>query len=131
MGYQRVPRIVGINVGVNGLIRASGLLISLLLIVAAAWPPPARAQTPEIIIVIRNHKFEPAEVRVPANKRLTITVMNDDPTAEEFESTPLKVEKIIAGKSKATIRIGPLAPGRYKFFGEFHEATAQGVIIAE
>ena len=113
------------------MIRASGLLISLFLIVAAAWPHPARAQNPEIVIVIRNHKFEPAEVRVPANKRLTITVVNDDPTAEEFESTPLKVEKIIAGKSKATVRIGPLAPGRYKFFGEFHEATAQGVIIAE
>ena len=113
------------------MIRATGLLISFLLVVATAELQPARAQQSEIVIVIRNHKFEPAEVRVPANKRLTITVMNDDATAEEFESTPLKVEKIIAGKSKATIRIGPLAPGRYKFFGEFHEATAQGVIIAE
>lgn len=113
------------------MIRLSGLMISISLAAAWAWPQPARAQAPEIVIVIRNHKFEPAEVRVPANKRLTITVINDDPTAEEFESMPLKVEKIIAGKSKATIRIGPLAPGRYKFFGEFNEATAQGVIIAE
>lgn len=113
------------------MIRATGLVISLLLVAASAWPPVAQAQQSEIVIVIRNHKFEPAEVRVPAHKRLTITVVNDDPTAEEFESTPLKIEKIIAGKSKATIRIGPLAPGQYKFFGEFHEATAQGVIIAE
>jgi hypothetical protein len=113
------------------LIRVTGPLICLLLIADSVWPQPARAQEPEIVIVIRNHKFEPSEVRVPANKRLTITVMNDDSTAEEFESPPLKVEKIIAGKSKATIRIGPLAPGRYKFFGEFNEATAQGVIIAE
>jgi cupredoxin-like protein len=105
--------------------------IGLALAATAAVPEYARAQEPEITIVIRNHRFEPAEVRVPANKRITITVINDDPTPEEFESIPLKVEKIIQGKSKATIRIGPLKPGRYKFFGEFNEATAQGVVIAE
>ena len=113
------------------MIRIVQILICVLVLATAAWPQALQAQEPAIVIVIRNHRFEPAEVRVPANKRLTITVINDDPTAEEFESTPLKVEKIIAGKSKATIRIGPLAPGRYKFFGEFNEATAQGVIIAE
>ena len=113
------------------MIRIAGLAISLFLAVSAGWPHAAGAQEPDIVIVIRNHRFEPAEVKVPSNKRITITVINDDPTTEEFESVPLKVEKIIAGKSKATIRIGPLKPGRYPFFGEFHEATAQGVIIAE
>jgi hypothetical protein len=29
------------------------------------------------------------------------------------------------------VRIGPLAPGRYPFFGEFNQATAKGVVIAE
>lgn len=110
------------------MIRIARLAFCLFLAAAPCW---AQAQEPEITIVIRNHRFEPPEVRVPANKRVTITVINDDATAEEFESVPLKVEKIIAGKSKATIRIGPLKPGRYPFFGEFHEATAQGVIIAE
>lgn len=98
---------------------------------AAELPGPAVAQDKPITIVIRNHRFDPAEVRIPANKRVTITVLNDDPTPEEFESTPMKVEKVIPGKSKATIRIGPLAPGRYPFIGEFHEATAKGVVIAE
>ena len=51
--------------------------------------------------------------------------------AEEFESSVLKVEKVIAGNSRGTVRIGPLAPGRYPFIGEFHEATAKGVVIAE
>jgi hypothetical protein len=27
--------------------------------------------------------------------------------------------------------IGPLAPGRYPFTGEFHEANAKSVVIAE
>ena len=92
---------------------------------------PALARAEDYTVTIKDHRFSPAELKVPANKRLIITVVNDDPTAEEFESKELKVEKVIAGKSKGTVRIGPLKPGRYPFFGEFHEATAQGAVIAE
>ncbi len=84
-----------------------------------------------IVITIRDHKFTPGEVKIPAGKRVVLTVVNDDPTPEEFESKTMKVEKVIQGKSKATVRIGPLEKGRYKFIGEFNEATAQGVVIAE
>jgi len=113
------------------LIRIAGLMISLLLLGAFVWPDLARAQEQEITIVIRNHRFEPSEVRVPANKRFTVTVLNDDPTPEEFESAQMKFERVIPGKSKATVRIGPLKPGTYPFIGEFNEATAKGVMIAE
>jgi hypothetical protein len=27
--------------------------------------------------------------------------------------------------------LGPLDPGEYKFFGDFHQDTAQGVLIAK
>ena len=92
---------------------------------------PGVAQAQQFEITIKNHRFEPAELRVPANKRFTVYVINDDPTPEEFESTSMKVEKIIAGKSKGVVRIGPLDPGRYEFFGDFNQATAQGIMIAE
>jgi uncharacterized protein (DUF58 family) len=82
-------------------------------------------------ITIKDHKFEPAELKVPANKRINLTVINDDATPEEFESRALKVEKVIPGKSKATVQFGPLKAGRYKFEGEFNSKTAQGVVIAE
>ncbi|MGA7031497.1 MAG: cupredoxin domain-containing protein, partial [Pseudolabrys sp.] len=85
----------------------------------------------DVTITIKNHRFTPSEVKVPANKRIQLTVVNDDPTPEEFESREMKVEKVIPGKSKGVVRIGPLAPGRYPFFGEFNEATAKGVVIAE
>jgi hypothetical protein len=111
--------------------RAFLFTTAFLLASIAGLPDQAWAQEPTITITIRNHRFEPAEVRVPANKRVTLTVINDDPTPEEFESHPLKVEKVIPGKSKASIRIGPLKPGSYPFIGEFHEATAKGVVIAE
>ena len=92
---------------------------------------PGLARAQDYVLTIKDHKFTPAELKVPANQRVIITVVNDDPTAEEFESNELKVEKVIPGKSKATVRIGPLKPGRYPFIGEFHEATAKGTIIAE
>src|SRR5437763_16177491 len=85
----------------------------------------------EFTVTIKNHKFEPTELRVPAGKRVTIYVSNEDPTPEEFESISMKVEKIIPGKSKGLVRVGPLAPGRYDFFGDFNQATAKGVLIAE
>ncbi|MBS0245823.1 MAG: cupredoxin domain-containing protein [Proteobacteria bacterium] len=93
-------------------------------------PAGARAAD-DFTLTIKDHKFTPSELKVPANKRVAITVINSDATPEEFESNALKVEKVIPGGSKATVRIGPLKPGRYDFVGEFHEDTAKGVIVAE
>ena len=86
---------------------------------------------PEALLVIKNHKFEPAEVRVPAGQRVKLTVHNQDSTPEEFESHQLNREKMIAGNGRAVIYVGPLSPGKYPFYGEFHEDTARGVLVAE
>ena len=92
---------------------------------------PALARADDLTLTIKDHKFTPAEIKVPANQRVELTVINDDATPEEFDSKALKVEKVIAGKSKGIVRIGPLKAGRYPFIGEYHEATAKGVVIAE
>jgi plastocyanin len=91
----------------------------------------ATARADDYVVTIKDHQFTPAEIKVPANQRVTITVINEDATAEEFDSGALKVEKVVAGKSKGTVRIGPLKPGRYPFVGEYNEATAKGTVIAE
>jgi hypothetical protein len=108
------------------------LRLALVLLAALVWGSsiPARADDP-ITITIRNHRFEPAEIKIPAGKRVSVVVVNDDPTPEEFEGSGIKVEKVIPGKSKALVRIGPLAKGRYDFMGEFNQATAKGVVIVE
>ncbi len=82
-------------------------------------------------ITIKDHKFEPAELKVPANKPILLVVKNLDKTPEEFESKSLRVEKVIAGGAEATINIRALEAGKYKFVGEFNEKTAQGVLIVE
>jgi hypothetical protein len=91
----------------------------------------AQAGVPVYEIEIREHLFYPAELRVPAGQKIKLQVINQDGTPEEFESFELNREKVIMGKRKATIFIGPLRPGEYPYFGEFHPETAQGVIIAE
>ena len=108
---------------------AAGFAAALTVLALVACGGAARAQ--DLTVTIKDHKFQPTELRVPAKKRFTVYVINDDPTPEEFESTSMKIEKIIAGKSKGVVRIGPLDPGRYEFFGDFNQATAQGIMIAE
>jgi len=94
-------------------------------------PCAALAADPEVNIVIKDHLFVPAEVKVPAGTKVRLIVENQDATAEEFESHGLNREKVIPSRSKAVIFIGPLAPGKYPFFGDFHQDTARGVVIAE
>ena len=91
----------------------------------------ASAADPEALLVIKNNRFEPAQLTVPAGQRIKLVVHNQDGTPEEFESHALNREKVIAPGAKVTIFIGPLKAGRYPFYGEYHEATAQGVIVAE
>ena len=91
----------------------------------------ARAADLEVALTIKNHRFEPTELKVPAGQRIKLVVHNQDATPEEFESHALSREKVIPGGAKATIFIGPLKPGRYPFVGEHNQTTAKGVVIAE
>lgn len=93
--------------------------------------PRAEDEVLQFDMVIKDHRFTPAEIRVPAGKRALINLRNDDPTAEEFDSTALTIEKVIAGGRSGVIRLRPLEPGRYPFVGEYHAETAQGVVIVD
>ena len=92
---------------------------------------PAFAGMEERTIVIKDHKFTPAEVTIPADTRVKFTIDNQDPTPEEFESNDFHREKVIPGNSKGVVLVGPLKPGTYKFFGEFNLDTAQGILKVE
>lgn len=91
---------------------------------------PALADGP-IIVHLKGHKFYPSTIKVKAGQPSMITLFNDDATADEFDSSALKVEKVVSGHSKGNIRLRALPKGKYPFMGEFHAATAQGVVIAE
>ncbi len=102
-----------------------------LLFIFALLPALTLAAGLEYRLTIRDHRFEPAELRVPVGKKVKLIIKNLDATAEEFDSHALNREKVIPPKSTGFVFIGPLSPGRYSFMGEFHSDTAQGVLIAE
>lgn len=101
------------------------------LLALTACSAESKGEAGAIPVMLKDHRFAPAETRVKANQPVVLEVTNADGVADEFDSDALKVEKVIAGGQKGIVRIRPLAPGRYPFQGEYHAKTAQGVIVAE
>lgn len=81
-------------------------------------------------LTIKDHSFVPSNLTVPAGQRFIIEVENLDPTPAEFESSDLRVEKIVVGGGRIVVRASPLKPGTYKFFDDYHPDVAKGTITA-
>ncbi len=89
----------------------------------------ARAEDPVVLsIILKDYKFEPAELHAPAGKPISIRVKNLNPIPSEFESSDLHFEKIVPAGSEGTVHVRPLQPGRYNFFDDFHRDT-QGYLV--
>lgn len=104
--------------------RLGPLVLAGLLAVGPAW-----AADP-VKLVLKDHRFTPPQVTVPAGERVSIEVENQDNTPAEFESHDLRVEKIIVPHGRITVTVGPLKPGSYKFVDEYNEKTAVGTLTA-
>jgi len=106
--------------------RISHLALCLLPLLAAA----ASAAEPEYNLVLEGHRYSPGELVVPAGVRVRLVLENKDETPEEFESYALNREKLVAPGSRVVVYVGPLAPGRYEYFGDFNPNTARGWLVA-
>jgi Cupredoxin-like domain len=102
------------------------MLATCLLALAA---PAFADDTPTL--VIHDHRFEPSRLPVPAGVKFKLIVRNTDATAEEFESFELHREKVVPAGQDIPVFLGPLDKGEYKFFGDYHQDTAQGVLVAQ
>ncbi len=92
---------------------------------------PAHAEEPAFTLTLKDHKFAPAELAVPAHVRIRLTIVNQDPTPAEFESHDFKAEKVIAAGRQVSLIIGPLEPGTYGYFDDYHESSARGRLVAQ
>jgi plastocyanin len=108
-----------------------GVAVGLLMVLMTAGMVTSAAAEQGYRLTIREHRFIPEEIEVPANQKIELVVVNEDATAEEFESKSLHREKVIKGGATATIALGPLKPGTYEFVGEFHEDTAKGRVVVK
>ncbi len=105
---------------------AMPLIVTLLLGVVAA---PALADDPSFAILLKNNQFFPSEVQIPAGAKVKLVVRNDNPTASEFESTQFHREKIVPPGQEITVFVGPLDPGSYEFFDDFHPETRGHLVV--
>ena len=111
--------------------RLSLFSILVAIVASSAFASPAQAEgAPRTVLIIKDGRFMPETLEVAAGQKITLEIRNEGKGAEEFESSDLNREKLIPPGGQATIAIGPLKPGKYRFFGEFNPNTAQGVIIA-
>ncbi len=106
--------------------------LGMLASIAAAFAPVAAAQDVVLLkLVARDGRFTPPNLEVPAGKRIKIEISNEGSAPIEFESLPLKQEKVLAPGAKSSVVINPLKPGEYPFFDEFHPDTSKGKIVAK
>ena len=101
----------------------------LMAFLAFAVAMPACADEPEISITLKDHQFTPSEVSVPAGAKIKVTVKNEQPTTAEFESKVLHFEKIVTAGGQAAVFVGPLNPGSYEFYDDFHHDTRGHLVV--
>jgi len=91
---------------------------------------PAMAADPQVTIVLKDHAFTPSEVPIPAGTKVELLVQNQQSVTAEFESHSLHREKIVQPGGQISVFVGPLKPGRYEFFDDFHSAS-RGFLVAK
>jgi hypothetical protein len=93
--------------------------------------PIAHAEGEVFTLKLKDHRFEPEQIEVPADRKIKLVIINSDSTAEEFDSDDLHREKLIPPGKEGAVFIGPLKPGTYKFVGEYNRATAHGIVVVK
>jgi hypothetical protein len=105
-----------------------GAVVAALLLVCI-YAVASFAEEPVVTITLRDHRFVPSEVPVPAGVKVKLIIRNEQATNAEFESTSLHREKIVNPGGDITIFVGPLDPGSYEFFDDFHGETRGHLVV--
>ena len=110
---------------------AKTLALAIVAAMSMAMTTQAMADDQVVRLTIKDHRFIPDRLEVPAKTKLVLVIRNEDAEPEEFESKDLRREKIVHPGTETRLVLGKLDPGEYTFVGEYHEATAKGVIVAK
>jgi hypothetical protein len=91
---------------------------------------PAQAAVPGVALTIKEQAFQPQEIPVPAGQQVQLIISNQDDLPAEFESYDLSREIVVPAHGQVKVYIGPLDPGRYRFFNDFHPSSEGWVVVA-
>jgi hypothetical protein len=106
--------------------RLSGIMTAAMALLIAA-----PALTDDYVITLKDHKFSPNNLVIPADTKVKVIVKNMDSTPSEFESSDFDREKVVGANSEITVFIGPLSAGMYGYYDDFHRDTTTGSITAK
>lgn len=109
------------------------VFLSALVAAAVVAVPSSHASGADelFVITLKNHTFSPQVLVVPTDRKIRLTIRNQDPTPAEFESNALNREKIVGTNAEITVFVGPLKAGTYGYYDDFHKATTAGKIEAK
>lgn len=106
--------------------------LSVMCLLLAGWLAPwsvARADTPTYTLTFKaDGTFEPVRLEVPAG-RVKIVLVNESTEAVEFESLPLRKEKVLGPGVTSFVVLSLSRPGEYPFFDEFHPQVKGTLVV--
>jgi Cupredoxin-like domain len=106
------------------------VLVAIVAITLFQAPASRAQQATEIRLTYSNGQFQPSQVSAPADKPISFRIKNLDAKAMEFESTSLRVEKVVAAGSEGVVNVRALKPGRYEFYDDFND-KARGALTVQ
>ena len=96
---------------------------------AVALPGANAAPRQVFHITIEKQAFTPTTLTIPADQRVKLMVKNADVAPAEFESSDFHSEVVIPGKTELPVYVGPLKPGTYTFFNDFHPQSKGTLVV--
>ncbi|MBV6273838.1 cupredoxin domain-containing protein [Alcaligenaceae bacterium CGII-47] len=97
---------------------------TLLIPLSQAW-----ADTPTFTLTFKaDGTFEPTRLEVPAG-RFKLVLVNDSTEAVEFESLPLRKEKVLGPGVTSFVVLTISRPGEYPFFDDFHPKVKGTLVV--
>lgn len=111
---------------------AQNLRRALVLLATVALTAAATAQDlPVFRIVMKDGRFSPERLEVPAGKRLKLVLKNEGRGPAEFENLSMRVEKVLAPGVTSFVVLHALKPGEYRFVDEFRPDGGSLTLVAK
>ena len=80
-------------------------------------------------VQITDQGFSPKTLTIEPGQRVKLLVHNVRKLPSEFESYSLNREKLAPSGGTIPVWIGPLQPGRYKFFDDFNPGKTGHIVV--
>lgn len=104
------------------------------LVVAAATALAGLAvaqDLPAFQVVMKDGRFFPERLDVPAGTRLKLVLKNEGRGPAEFENLSMRVEKVLAPGVTSFVVLHGLKPGEYRFVDEFRPHGGSLTLVAK